>query len=90
MIQSTIYHIRQEGKNIYDPDEREKYYSHDFLNNQRHVNDKVEQELIEFKQEIDEKVEENDTRNFVFPRPLGEDIRLNTEDNKMDVSHSYS
>ena len=90
MIQSTIYHIRQEGKNIYDSEEREKYYSHDFLNNQRHVNDKVEQELIEFKQEIDEKVEENDTRNFVFPRPLGENIRLNTESNKMDVSHSYS
>lgn len=88
MIQSTIYHIRQEGKNIYDPEEREKYYSHDFLTNQRHVNDKVEQELIEFKQEIDEKVEQNDTRHFAFPR--GENIRLNTESNKMDISHSYS
>lgn len=33
MIQSTIYHIRQEGKNIYDPDEQEKYYSDDFLFN---------------------------------------------------------
>ena len=57
MIQSTIYHIRQEGKNIYDPEEREKYYSDDFLYNQRHVNEKVEEELIEFKQEIDEKVQ---------------------------------
>jgi hypothetical protein len=43
--------------NIYDPDEREKYYSDDFLKNQRHVNDKVEQELVEFKIEIDEKVQ---------------------------------
>ena len=33
--------------NIYDPYEREKYYSDDFLKNQRHVNDKVEQELVE-------------------------------------------
>ena len=40
--------------------------------------------------EIDEKVEQNDTRNFVFPRPVGTNIRLNTESNKMDVSHSYS
>lgn len=57
MIQSTIYHIRQYGMNIYDPDEREKYYSDDFLKNQRHVNEKVEQELVEFKIEIDEKVQ---------------------------------
>jgi predicted P-loop ATPase/GTPase len=84
MIQSTIYHIRQEGKNIYDPEEGEKYYSHDFLTNERHTNDKVEQELIEFKQEIDEKVEQNATRHFVFPRPFGEAIRLNTESNRMD------
>jgi hypothetical protein len=33
MIQSTIYHIRQFGQNIYDPEEKEKYYSDDFLVN---------------------------------------------------------
>jgi hypothetical protein len=48
----------------------------------------VEQELIEFKIEIDDKVAENDTRHYVFPR--GEQVRMNTESNKMDISHSYS
>lgn len=77
--------------NIYDPDEREKYYSDDFLKNQRHVNDKVEQELVEFKIEIDEKVEQNSTRNFTFPRPGGEKIYMNTDSNVIDASvHSYS
>jgi len=33
MIQSTIYHIRTVGKNIYNPQEREQYYSDDFLHN---------------------------------------------------------
>lgn len=90
MIQSTIYHIRQLGKNIYDPEEKEKYFSEDFLKNQRHVNEKVEEELVDFKKEIDEKVEENTTKTFVFPRPLGEKIRLNTDSNKIDISHSFS
>jgi hypothetical protein len=54
------------------------------------VNDKVEQELIEFKTEIDEKVAENTTKTFVFPRPFGEKIRLNTDSNKIDISHSFS
>lgn len=76
--------------NIYDPDEREKYYSDDFLKNQRHVNDKVEQELVEFKVEIDEKVQQNSTRNFTFPRPGGEKIYMNTDSNVIDVSQSYS
>ena len=43
--------------------------------------------MVEFKQEIDDKVAENSTRNFVFPRPLGEQIRLNTDDNNMDNSY---
>lgn len=68
MIQATIYHIRQLGENIYNPDEKEKYYSDDFLLNERHVNEKVEEELVEFKMEIDEKVASNDTRNYKFPR----------------------
>lgn len=68
LIQSTIYHIRQNGHNVYDPEEREKYYSDDFLNNVRTINDRVEQELEEFKIEIDEKVELNSTKYYVFPR----------------------
>ena len=82
--------MRQYGQNIYDPDEREKYYSDDFLTNQRHINDGVEQELVEFKQEIDEKFENNRTRHFAFPRPGGKDIYLNTDSNVIDVSHSQS
>lgn len=57
LIQATIYHIRQYGENVFDGEEKLKYYSDDFLNHQRHVNSKVEEELIEFKKEIDEKVE---------------------------------
>lgn len=57
MIQATIYHIRKLGQNIHDPEEREKYFSNDFLNNVRHVNDRVEEELLEFKQEIEDKVQ---------------------------------
>mmetsp|Transcript_1390 Transcript_1390/g.1838 ORF Transcript_1390/g.1838 Transcript_1390/m.1838 type:complete len:146 (+) Transcript_1390:3351-3788(+) len=84
MIQSTIYHIRKYGENIFDPDEKEKYYSDHFLQHQRHVNDKVEQELVEFKIEIDEKVASNVTKNFVFPRPAGQRIHLNTDSNHID------
>ena len=69
MIQATIYHIRQWGKNINDPEEREKYYSEDFLNNVRHINDRVEEELEEFKVEIQDKVNENSTKFYSFPRP---------------------
>lgn len=90
MIQATIYHIRQYGQNIFDAEEKDKYYSDDFLQNQRHINDKVEQELEEFKIEINEKVECNTTRNFVFPRPGGEEIYLNTDSNVIEVSHSQS
>ena len=90
MIQATIYHIRQFGQNIYDPEEKEKYYSDDFLLNQRHVNDKVEQELEEFKVEINEKVEQNATKGFQFLRPGGERIYMNTDSNVMDASHSNS
>ena len=36
--------------------------------NQRHVNDKVEQELEEFKIEINEKVEQNATKTYKFAR----------------------
>ena len=53
---------------MYDPYEKDKYYSEDFFSNQRHVNEKVEQELEEFKQEIDDKLMINDTRNYKFPR----------------------
>ena len=66
------------------------YYSEDFLNNQRHINDKVEQELEEFKIEIAEKVEQNTTKFFQFPRPGGNNIRMNTDSNVIDVSHSQS
>ena len=90
MIQSTIYHIRQNGANVFDPEEREKYYSTDFLTNVRHVNDRVEQELEEFKVEIEEKVEANDSKFFSFPRPNGEEIHLNTDTNVLDVTHSNS
>lgn len=90
MIQSTIYHIRQYGQNIYDPEEKEKYYSDDFLVNQRHVNDKVEQELEEFKIEINEKVEQNATKSYQFVRPGGEQIYMNTDSNVIDASHSNS
>lgn len=90
MIQSTIYHIRQYGQNIYDPEEKEKYYSDDFLVNQRHVNDKVEQELEEFKIEINEKVEQNATKTYQFLRPGGERIYMNTDSNVIDASHSNS
>lgn len=83
MIQSTIYHIRHEGANVYDPQEKSKYYSEEFLMYQRHVNDKVEQELEEFKVEIDEKVAENTSKFYVFPRPCGRAIYTNTEENRI-------
>lgn len=76
--------------NIYDPEEKEKYFSDDFLMNQRHVNDKVEQELEEFKVEINEKVEQNTTKNFKFPRPGGDNIFINRDSNVIDASHSNS
>jgi hypothetical protein len=60
--------MRTYGQNIYDPEEREKYYSDEFLLQQRHVNDKVEEELVEFKEEIEQKVLENETKHYVFPR----------------------
>ena len=90
MIQSTIYHIRTYGKNIHDPEEKEKYYNEDFLQNVRHLNDKVEEELEEFKIEIDEKVAANTTKTFVFPRPSGREIRLNTDTNVIEGSQSQS
>ena len=90
MIQSTIYHIRQNGANVYDPEEREKYYSDDFLKNVRHVNDRVEEELEEFKVEIEEKVAANQSKFYNFLRPGGEEIYLNTDTNVLDVSHSNS
>lgn len=58
--------------------------------NQRHVNDKVEQELEEFKIEINEKVEQNATKGYQFLRPGGERIYLNTDSNVMDASHGDS
>ena len=85
MIQSTIYHIRHDGANVHDPQEKSKYYSDDFLMYQRHVNDKVEQELEEFKIEIDEKVGENSSKFFVFPRPCGRNIYANTEENRIST-----
>ena len=94
MIQSTIYHIRQFGQNIYDPEEKEKYYSDDFLINQRHVNDKVEQELEEFKIEINEKVEQNATKDYKFIRMGGADNnlypRLDTNQDVHQMSRSNS
>ena len=54
------------------------------------MNYKVEQELEEFKIEISEKVEANATKFFSFPRPGGEKIRMNTDSNIIDVSHSMS
>ena len=90
MIQSTIYHLREYGKNLYDPEERNKFYSDDFLNNIRHINPKVEQELEEFKIEINEKLEHSKTKFYMFPRPRGQDIYLNTDSNIMDISHSHS
>lgn len=42
--------------------------------NQRHVNDKVEQELEEFKIEINEKVEQNATKTYKFARMGGDDM----------------
>ena len=45
------------GINLYDPEERDKYYSDHFLNNVRKINENVENELEEFKIEIDDKVE---------------------------------
>ena len=64
MIQATIYHLREYGKNTYSPEEREKYYSEYFLKIKRHYNEKVEQELEEFKIEIDQKMEESETKVF--------------------------
>lgn len=49
MIQSTIYHIRKYGQNIYDPKEQEKYYNEEFLTKVRHINEAVEEELVDFK-----------------------------------------
>ena len=69
---------------MYDAFEKSKYYSEEFLMYQRHVNDKVEQELEEFKVEIDEKVGANTSKYFVFPRPCGNDIYANTEGNYIE------
>lgn len=30
-VQSTVYHLRNDGQNIYNPKEKEKYYSDEFL-----------------------------------------------------------
>ena len=87
MIQSTIYHIRQYGQNIFDPEEKDKYYSEDFLQNQRHVNDKVEQELEEFKVEINEKVEANSTKNYKFIRKDPAHMIMGTVD-QINLSHA--
>lgn len=88
MIQSTIYHIRKYGKNLYDPEEREKYYNDDFLTNGRHINDRVEEELREFKIEIEQKVEESTCKFYEFPRPCGNKIGLNTSENRMQPPKS--
>ena len=80
-IQSTIYHIRKVGQNIFDPEERQKYYSRDFLLNGRHINHKVEQELEDFLVEIQQKVEENTTKFFQFPRTKNNRILMNTDPN---------
>ena len=80
-IQSTIYHIRKVGQNIYDPEERQKYYSRDFLLNGRHINHKVEQELEDFLVEIHTKVEENTTKFYSFPRTKNHKILMNTSSN---------
>jgi hypothetical protein len=85
MIQSTIYHIRKCGKNLYDPQEREKYYNDDFLTNGRHVNERVEEELQEFKMEIEQKVQESTCKFFQFPRPHGNHISMNTSQNRIVV-----
>jgi hypothetical protein len=87
MTQATIYHVRKFGENIHDPEEREKYYNDDFLNNVRHVNDRVEEELEEFKVEIEDKVQENSTKFFTFPRPCGNKIQLNTSQNLIDPAN---
>lgn len=84
MIQATIYHIRRYGENIYDPEEQEKYYNEDFLENVRHVNPRVEEELEEFKVEIEDKVEQNSTKFFRFPRPCGNRIKMNTSYNRIN------
>jgi hypothetical protein len=83
MIEATIYHIRHEGVNVVDRDEKSKYYSDAFLKNQRQVNDKVEEELEEFKAEIDDKLKANETRGYVFPRPYGKRIHVEGLDNKI-------
>ena len=70
---------------MYDPQEKSKYYSDEFLMYQRHVNDKVEQELEEFKVEIDEKVGENTSKFYQFPRPCGRNIYANTDENRISV-----
>ena len=88
MIQATIYHVREYGKNIYSADEKEKYYSDYFLKIKRHVNDKVEQELEEFKIEIEDKVEVNETRVFKFPRPRVGRIYQNS-DSSQELQYEY-
>jgi len=64
MIQATIYHVRSYGQNIYNQDEKQKYYSEPFLNNERHYNHRVESELIEFKIEIEEKFYSNHSKFY--------------------------
>jgi hypothetical protein len=44
--------VRRDCKNVYDPEEKEKYYSDNFIKNVRYSNMKVEQELSDFKIEI--------------------------------------
>jgi len=83
MVQATIYHIRKDAENIFDPEEREKYYNEEFLHKVRHVNDRVEEELIEFKTEIEEKFLTNETKRFSFPRPMGNKIKMNSR-NEID------
>lgn len=54
----------------------------------RHVNEKVEEELEEFKVEIDEKVEENETRFFTFPRPrVGRMYK--SSDSSKEIQYQY-
>jgi hypothetical protein len=79
--------VRKNGQNQFDPEEKEKYYSDDFLHNVRHINERVEVELEEFKVEIANKMAESSTKNFCFPRPGGNKILINKEQNEISVEN---
>lgn len=73
-IQSTAYHYRKNGKNVYDPEEKEKFYSDV-------KPDEVRKFIGECGVFIESKYTESSTKKFTFPRnDLGSEASSSQEE----------